>query len=65
MFSSGTNAFLRVNDAWRFPWRFLLREKNRHELVHAGIRKEQIRRVGQKRRRRHNGVLFLAKEIEK
>jgi hypothetical protein len=38
MFSSGTNAFLRVSDAWRFPWRFLLREKNRHELVHAGIR---------------------------
>ena len=50
MFSAGANAFLRVNDARRFPWRFLLREKNRHELVHAGIREKQIRRVRQKRR---------------
>jgi hypothetical protein len=56
---------LRVNDARWFPWRFLLREKNRHELIHAGIREKQIGRVGEKRRRRHNGVLFLAKEIEK
>ena len=65
MFSSGADAFLRVSHAWRFPWRFLLREKNRHELVHAGIREEQIRGVGKKRRRWHNGVLFLVEEIEK
>jgi hypothetical protein len=56
---------LRVNDARWIPAWFLLPEKNRHELIHAGIRKEQIRRVRQKQRRRHNGVLFLAKEIEK
>jgi hypothetical protein len=43
----------------------VLRKKNRHELVHASIREQQIRGVGQKRRRRHNGVLFLAEEIEK
>jgi len=42
----------------------LLSKKNRHELVHAGIREKQIRRVGQQRRRRHNRVPFLAKEIE-
>jgi hypothetical protein len=65
VFSTSPDAFLCVGDAGRFPWRFLLPEKNRHELVHAGIRKEQIRRVGQKRRRRHNGVLFLVEEIEK
>ena len=44
---------------------FCLAEEDRHELVHAGIGEQQIRRVGQKRRRRHNGVLFLAEEIEK
>src|SRR5262249_27223935 len=65
MFSSGANAFLRIHDAGRVPERLLLPEKNRHELVHAGIREQQIRRVGQKRRRRHNRVLFLAKKIEK
>ena len=65
MFSAGANAFLGVNDTRWFPWRFLLFKKNRHELIHAGIREEQIRRVGQKRRRRHDGVLFLAEEIEK
>ncbi len=40
-------------------------EKDRHELVHAGVGEKQIGRVRQKRRRRHNGVLFLAEEIEK
>ena len=43
----------------------LLSKKNRHELVHASVGKEEIRGVGEKRRRRHDGVLFLAKEIEK
>jgi len=65
VFSPSANAFLRVSHARRFPWRFLLREKNRHELIHAGISEQQIRRVGQKRRRRHDGVLFLVEEIEK
>ena len=35
------------------------------KLYHTGIGEEQIRRVGQQRRGRHYGVLFLAKEIEK
>ncbi len=49
MFASGANAFLRVGHARRIPLRLLLAEKDRHELVHAGIREEQIRRVRQER----------------
>ena len=64
--AAGADAFLRVGDARRIPWRaFVCAEKDRHELVHAGVGEEQVRRVRQKRRRRHDGVLFLAKEIEK
>jgi len=43
----------------------LLTQKDRHELVHSGVGEKEIRRVWQQRRRGHNGVLFLAKEIEK
>ena len=65
MFPSGANAFLRVGDARRIPRRFFLTEKNGHELIHAGIGEKQIGRLWHERRRRHNGVLFLAEEIEK
>jgi hypothetical protein len=65
MFPTGANAFLRVGHARGTPLWFFLAKKDRHELVHAGIREKQIRRVRQQRRRRHNGVLFLVKEIEK
>src|SRR5437667_5393623 len=65
MFPSGANAFLRVGDARRIPRRFLLSEKNGHELVHASIGEKQIGRVWHERRRSHNRVLFFAKEIEK
>ena len=41
-----------------------LAEEDGHELVHAGVGEQQIRRVGHERRRRHDGVLFLAEEIE-
>ena len=40
-------------------------EEDRHELVHAGVGEQQVRRVRHERRRRHDGVLLLAKEIEK
>ena len=49
VFATGANAFLRVGDARRIPRRFLLTEEDRHELVHAGIGEEQIRRVRQER----------------
>jgi hypothetical protein len=65
VFPAGSNAFLGVDHAWWIPDRFLLGEKNRDELIHAGVGEKQIGRVGQKRRRRHNRVLLFAKEIEK
>src|SRR5207249_1195207 len=51
MLSAGTNTFLCVGDSGTIPTRFLLAEKNRHELIHAGIGKKQVRGVGQKRGR--------------
>jgi hypothetical protein len=47
MFASGADAFLSVSNSRRIPRRFLLAEKDRHELVHAGVREKQIRCVGQ------------------
>src|ERR1700731_4943214 len=65
MFPSGTNTFLRVGDARRIPRRLLLPEKKRNELVHPRVCEEQVRRIREERRRRHDGVLLFAKEIEK
>src|SRR5438067_5698956 len=65
MFAAGANAFLRVGDARRLPWRLLLAEKNGHELIHAGVGEKQIRRVRHERRRGPNRVRLFAKEIEK
>src|SRR5439155_26600694 len=45
MLSSSANALLSVGNAWRIPRRFLLAEKDRHELVHTGIGETQIWRV--------------------
>ncbi len=63
--AAGADAFLGVGRARRLPGRALLAEENGHELVHARVREKQIRRIRQERRRRDDGVLFLAKEIEK
>jgi hypothetical protein len=63
--AAGADAFLRVGHARRIPGRLLLTKKDRDELVHAGVCEKQIGRIGQERRRRHDCVLFLAKEIEK
>ncbi len=65
MLPAGPDALLGVDDAGRIPRRLLLAEKNGDELVHAGIREKQVRRVRQQRTGRHDRVLFLAKEIEK
>ena len=65
VFAAGPDAFLRVGHARRIPRRLLLFEKDGHELVHARVGEKQIGRVGEQRRRGHDGVLFLAKEIEK
>ena len=47
--AAGANAFLGVGHPRRIPGRFLLPEKNRDELVHAGVGEKQVGRVGQKR----------------
>ncbi len=65
VFAAGANAFLGVGHAGRLPLGLLLSQKNRHELVHARVGEKQIRSVGQKWGRRHDGVLLLAEEIEK
>jgi hypothetical protein len=65
MFPAGPNAFLGVDHAWWIPDRFLLGEKNRDELIHAGVGEKQIGRVRHQRRRGHDRVLLFAKEIEK
>ena len=67
VFAAGANAFLGVGRAAaaRPLAAFRLAQKNRHELVHARVGEKQIRRVGHKAGRRHDGVLLLAEEIEK
>ena len=39
-------------------------EKDRHELVHAGVGEKQAGRAGQQRGRRHDGVVVLRKKIK-
>ena len=41
-----------------------LAEEDGDELVHAGVREKEVRRIGHERRAGHDGVLFLAEEIE-
>ena len=45
MLPASANTFLCVCDARRVPQGFLLAEKDRHELIHAGIGEQQIGRV--------------------
>src|SRR5204863_9092954 len=65
VFSAGADALLGIRNARRIPDRLLVPEKNRDELVHPGVREEQVRRIRHQRSRRHDAVFFLAKEIEK
>ena len=75
MLASGTDAFLGIrragiapgNDACPFTHvRLLLAEKNRHELVHACVRKysRPVRRGVVQTRRRHDGVALRIEEIQ-
>ena len=65
VFTSRANAFLRVGDPRRVPRRLSFAQKDRDELIHPRVREKQIRRIWQKRPRRHDGMFLLAKEIEK
>ena len=73
VFASGADAFLGVRRALvgagnrACPFRDIggfLAEENGDELVHAGVREKQVRRVGHEARGGDDGVLLLAEEIE-
>jgi hypothetical protein len=59
-----SDALLGVGGATGCVRAFRLAEEDRHELVHAGVREQQVRRIGQKARGRHNGVLLRLEEVE-
>ena len=63
--AAGADALLGVGGAARRVRTFCLAEKNRDELVHAGVREQEVRRIGHEARRRHDGVLLRFEEIEK
>jgi len=65
VFATGTDTFLSISGAAGLVRAVGLAEKNRHKLVHPGIREQQIRRVGQQAARRDDRVLFLVEEVEK
>jgi hypothetical protein len=62
--AAGADALLRIGSATWHVRTFHLPEENRDELVHAGVREQQVRRVGHQTRRRHNGVLLRLEEVE-
>ncbi len=65
MLAARADALLGIGGAGRIERALLLAEKNRHKLVHPRVREEQIGRVGQQARRRHNRVLLRFKKLEK
>ena len=64
MLAAGADALLRVGGASGSVRAGQLAEEDRHELVHAGVGKQQVGRVRHEAGRRHDGVLFVLKKIE-
>ena len=64
VFAAGSDAFLGVGRAPRGVGAFDLSKEDRDKLIHAGIGEQEVRRVGQQRGGRHNGVLLRFEEIE-
>ena len=62
--AAGADAFLGIGGATRLIGAFGLAKENGHELVHAGVREQQVRRIRHETRRRHNGVLLRLEEVE-
>ena len=62
--AAGADAFLRVGGARGLVGARRLAEENGHELVHARVGEKQVRRVGQQRAGRDDGVLLFLEEIE-
>ena len=74
VFAAGADALLRVGGARRQsgngagPFVHVglpLAEEDRDELVHARVGEQEIWRIGQQARRRHNRVLLRLEEVEK
>ena len=63
MLAAGADALLGVGGAAGGVRAGLLAKEDRHELVHAGVGEQQIRRGRHKAGRGHNGVLLFLKEI--
>ena len=61
--ASGADALLGVGSAAGGVRAGLLAKEDRHELVHAGVGEQQIRRGRHEAGRGHNGVLLFLKEI--
>ena len=64
VFAAGADAFLGVGSAARLVGTFGLAQEDGHKLVHPGVREQEVRRIGQEARRRHNGVLLRLEEVE-
>ena len=61
--AAGADALLGVGSAAGGVRAGLLAKEDRHELVHAGVGEQQIRRGRHEAGRGHNGVLLFLKEI--
>jgi hypothetical protein len=62
--AAGADALLGVGRAAGRVGALHLAEEDGHELVHAGVGEEQVRRVRHQRGRRDNGVLLRLEEVE-
>ena len=62
--AAGADAFLGIGGAAGCVGAFRLAEEDGHELVHAGIREQQVRRIGQEARGGDDGVLLRLEEVE-
>ena len=64
VFAAGADALLGVRRATRRVGALGLAEEDGHELVHAGIREQQVGRVRHQRGRGNDGVLLRLEEVE-
>ena len=62
--AAGADALLGVGGPPRRVGALHLAEEDGHELVHAGVGEEEVRRVRHQRTRRHDGVLLRPEEVE-
>ena len=62
--AAGADAFLGVSRATGCVGALGLSEEDGHELVHAGVGEQKVRRIGHERGRGNNGVLLRLEEVE-